>query len=117
MSRRVWGFWEGEGETRRGREKGQRNGGSPMVRVSGRRHGEKMENHGQRKEKERKGRCGREDGGAARTRRTSSRTPFSRNASGGSISLSWRAPHELLLLAGFIVGIERFPPEINCFPG
>lgn len=58
MSRRVWGFWEGEGETRRGREKGQRNGGSPVVRVSGRRHGEKMENHGQRKEKERKGKEG-----------------------------------------------------------
>lgn len=54
--------------------------------------------------KERRGRDG------ARTR---SRTPFSR---GGSVFP--RAPHELLLLlllllVGLIVGMERFPPEIN----
>lgn len=94
---------ERKGETREAEE---------VVRVDTSRwkkpRGEKMENDGRRRKKgkERKGRGEDEVSHPFLTR------PLRR------IRVSSRAPHELLLLlllllAGLIVGMERFPPEIN----
>lgn len=91
---------ERKGETREAEE---------VVRVDTSRwkkpRGEKMENDGRRRKKgkERKGRGEDEVSHPFLTRR---------------IRVSSRAPHELLLLlllllVGLIVGMERFPPEIN----